>query len=116
MSKPLHRDAQNIQRPLEPQVRASAGRIVDIVQILVLDRPEMIIPLEEIVRGILTNLRISVLTNLSEPDDKRRLRRRADLPPAPLRELPAMWALIEPAAIDGTTRNRTVTKKRPRRR
>ena len=116
MSKSVHRDTKDVQRSIDPEVRASAARIVDIVQILVLARPDMIVPLEEIVRGILANLRISLVTQLWERDDKRRVRGRAELPPVPLSELPAMLALLEPTAIDGTTRKRTVTKKKQKRR
>lgn len=115
MPKLARRDPVDIQRPT-PEVRASAARIVDIVQILVLAKPEMIIPLEEIVRGILANLRSSVITQMWERDDQRRVRGRAELPRVPLSELPTMLALLEPTAVSGTTGKRTVTKKKQKRR
>ncbi|MEO8259726.1 MAG: hypothetical protein ABI868_20440 [Acidobacteriota bacterium] len=46
--------------PATPEIRASAARIIDIVQQLVIARPEMVIPLEEIVRGAMVDLRIDV--------------------------------------------------------
>jgi hypothetical protein len=48
--------AANARPPpsLESNVRASLGRIVDMLQQFVLVRPDMIIPLEEIMRGMLT--------------------------------------------------------------
>jgi hypothetical protein len=88
---------------------------VDILQVLVLARPEMIIPLEEIVRGILANLRISLVTQMWERDDERRARGRPALPQMPLSELPAMLALLERPG-DGTTRKRTAANKKQKRR
>jgi len=36
------------QRPSDAELRASAGRIVDLLQQLVIARPEMFLPLEQI--------------------------------------------------------------------
>ena len=115
MSKPARRDPKPVQRPPSPEVRASAARIVDILQVLVLARPEMIIPLEEIVKGILVNLRISLVTQMWERDDERRARGRPALPEMPLSELPAMLALLDRPA-DGTTRKHTAASKKQKRR
>ena len=44
-----------VQRPSDAELRASAGRIVDLLQQLVIARPEMVLPLEQIMRGVLAN-------------------------------------------------------------
>ena len=46
-----------LRPPMDTDVRASARRIVDILQQLVLTRPEMVIPLEEMLRRFLSDLR-----------------------------------------------------------
>jgi hypothetical protein len=65
------------------------------VQQLVLVRPEMIVPLEEIVRGVLSHILINVADHQREPDDERRVRGRAPLPPVALSELPTLKALLD---------------------
>lgn len=97
-----------VKRPSGPEVRASAARIVDILQQLVLARPEMIIPLEEIVRGILANLRVHVEEQIWKREDQSRSRGRTRLPPMPLSDLPALLALLEPPTDDTM-----MTAKRP---
>jgi hypothetical protein len=91
-------------RPSDAELRASAGRILDMLQQLVMVRPEMIIPLEEIVRGVLSNVFIHVEHQPADAKE-RRLRGRAPLPPVPLSELPHLKALLEepvpPAAAIG---------------
>jgi hypothetical protein len=80
---------------------------VDILQQIVLVRPEMVIPLEEIVSGIVENLRARVVTQIWEGQDGVRTRARQPLPPVPLSELPAMLAMLEPAeGSQRTTRKR----------
>ena len=113
MPKHLLRDQEPIRRPADADVRASAGRIVDILQQLVLVRPEMIMPLEEIVSGIVENLRSRVVTQIWERQDGPRSRARQPLPSVPLSELPAMLALLEPAGSRRTTGTRPVRSGRP---
>lgn len=115
MPKHARRDPVNIQRRTDPEVRASAARIVDILQQLVLARPEIIIPLEEIVRGILVSLRVSLVTQMWKGDDERPARGRTPLPQLPLSELPAMLALLERPATKGLTRKRSRNNRLKRR-
>jgi hypothetical protein len=79
-------------RASDDELRASAGRILDMLQQLVMVRPEMIIPLEEIVRGVLSNVFIHVEHQLR--DDRER-RGRAPLPAVPLSELPDLKAILQ---------------------
>jgi hypothetical protein len=97
--KRASRELRVIQQRSNPEVRASAARIVDILQQLVIARPEMIIPLEEIVRGILANLHVHVEGQMWHGADMKRARGRTPLPAMPLTELPALRALLEPAAV-----------------
>ena len=98
------------------EVRASAARIVDILQQLVIARPEMIIPLEEIVRGILANLHVHVETQMWHDADEKRARGRTPLPPMPLSELPALRALLDPPPAKRATRRRAVRAGKKKRR
>jgi hypothetical protein len=107
LPKHLLRDQEPLRRPSDADVRASAGRIVDILQQIVLARPEMIIPLEEIVSGIVENLRTHVVTQIWEGQEGVRSHARRPLPPVPLSQLPAMLALLEPEAGQRTSRKRT---------
>ena len=116
MPKRASRELRDIQQRSNPEVRASAARIVDILQQLVIARPEMIIPLEEIVRGILANLNVHVERQLRYDADEKRARGRAPLPPMPLSELPALRALLEPAAAKRATRQRAVSAGKKKRR
>jgi hypothetical protein len=76
------------------------------LQQVVLLRPEMIIPLEEIVTGIVTNLRVSLIAQLCEREEDLRSARRPH-PPVPLSELHAMLALLEvPSAARRARRKR----------
>ena len=59
-------DQESIQRQTDPEVRASAGRIVDILQQLVLIRPELIIPLEELVREFLATRQVVMVAQMGE--------------------------------------------------
>ena len=112
MPKPLLRDQEPIRRPSDADVRASAGRIVDILQQIVLLRPEMIIPLEEIVSGIVESLRTRVVTQIWERQEAPRSHARQPLPPVPLSELPAMLALLEPGGGRRTRRETINSRKR----
>ena len=114
MPKRASRELTILQQKSNPDVRASAARIVDILQQLVIARPEMIIPLEEIVRGILANLHVHLEKQMHDADEKR-ARGRAPLPPMPLSELSALRALLEPAARRAT-RQRAVRKGQKKRR
>lgn len=116
MPKHASREQRVIQRRSNPEVRASAARIVDILQQLVIARPEMIIPLEEIVRGILANLHVHVERQMWHDADEKRARGRTPLPPMPLSELPALRALLEPAAAKRPARQRTVRAVKKKRR
>jgi hypothetical protein len=58
----------------------------------------MIIPLEEIVRGVLSHV-FHVEDAQRQQDRERRLRGRAPLPPVPLSELPKLKALLEPRGL-----------------
>lgn len=107
MPKHLLRDHQSFQRPSDSDARASAGRIVDVLQQLVLARPDMIVALEEIVNGLVENHRARVVTQMWERQDEVGARARPPLPPVPLSELPAMLALLEPSGGQGTARKRT---------
>ena len=100
------RERKLVRRPSDAEVRSSAARIVDILQQLVIARPEMIIPLEEIVRGILANLRVSVEKQMWQREDELRSSRRTPLPALPLSELPAMQALLKPPGAEKRTRHR----------
>ena len=102
--------------PSDPEVRASAARIVDILQQLVNARPSMIIPLEEIVRGILVNLRVHLATQMWQREEEIRSRGRTPLPAVPLSELPAMLALLEPPAAERMPRKRAVRRAGEKRR
>jgi hypothetical protein len=106
-------DTLTRQRPSNQAARASAGRIVDILQQLVTARPEMLIALEEIVRGILANL---TQTWAREDEDEMRSRCRSPLPPLPLSELPAMVALLETPAAERTTKTRALRSGEKRKR
>lgn len=63
----IPRHQASIPRPPDAKVRASAGRIVDILQQLVLSRPDMILPLESVVRNFLTQHHIGIVTQDGEP-------------------------------------------------
>ena len=116
MAKRASRELKDLQQRSNPEVRASAARIVDILQQLVIARPEMIIPLEEMVRGILANLHVHVERQMwHDADEKARARGRTPLPPMPLSELPALRALLEPGA-KRATRQRAVTARKKKRR
>jgi len=86
---------------------------VDALQELVLARPEMVLPLELIMRGVLANF----FVHLEEPerwrDDEMHASRRTPLPRMPLRELPALKALLEttrPTSHDRSMRNTGMKK------
>ena len=113
MPKRASRELRAIQQRSNPEVRASAARIVDILQQLVIARPEMIIPLEEIVRGILANLHVHVEGQMWPDADEKRARGRTPLPP--LSELPALRALLEPAAKKRTGQPAVSAGKKKRR-
>jgi hypothetical protein len=83
------------QRFSDTELRASARRIVDMLQQLVLLRPEMIVPLEEIVRGVLSHV-FHLEDEKRQQDRERRARGRAPLPAVPLSELPKLKALLAP--------------------
>jgi hypothetical protein len=82
----------------DAELRASARRIVDMLQQLVLLRPDMIIPLEEIVRGVLSHV-FHVEDDERQHGRERRVRGRAPLPPVPLSELPKLKALLESCTL-----------------
>ena len=116
MPKHLLRDQEPFHRPSDSEVRAGVGRIVDILQQLVLLRPDMIVPLEEIVTGIVETFRTRIVTPVWEGQDELRFAR-PPLPPVPLSELPMMLALLEVSTGQQTTRRRTGMagrQKRPR--
>ena len=116
MPKRASRELRFIQQQSNPEVRASAARIVDILQQLVIARPEMIIPLEEIVRGILANLHLHMERQKRHDAGGKRARGRTPLPPMPLSELPALRALLEPPAARRAARPHAVgTGKKKRR-
>ena len=105
MPKRARREPINVQCPTDPAVRASAGRIVDMLQQLVFARPDMIVPLEEIVSGILISRCVSLVTQMGERDERRSLGG-TPLPEVFLSELPAMLALLELEPADaGPIRN-----------
>jgi len=114
--KRASRELRFIQQQSNPEVRASAARIVDILQQLVIARPEMIIPLEEIVRGILANLHVHVERQTRHDAGGKRARGRTPLPPMPLSELPALRALLEPPAARRAARPRAVGAGKKKRR
>jgi hypothetical protein len=108
------------RHPSGGELRASAVRILDILSQLVIARPEMINPLEQIVRGILGNFSDHLETKRWKLLVERRSRRRTPLPAMPLSELPALKALLAthpPVPGDQATRKtvkRTATsRKRP---
>jgi hypothetical protein len=80
------------------------------LQQLVMVRPEMIVPLEEIVRGVLSNVFIHVENQSRQDDRERRLRGRAPLPRMPLSELPDLKAMLE----EPVARSRALTSRRHR--
>ena len=71
----------------------------------------MIIPLEEIVVGILANHRTGVVKQMWERDDELRSRGRTPLPPVPLSELPAMLALLQRPAAGAITKRTVIPGK-----
>ena len=96
-----------IQHSPDPHVRASAGRIVDLLQQLVLVRPEMVIPLEEIVRKIANSVGVGGGTRRKERQVEPGAHGRTPLAPVPLDQWPELRALIEPPAVAGITPKRT---------
>jgi hypothetical protein len=94
--------------------RASAGRIVDILQQLVLARPEMIVPLEQIARGILGDPGDCVETQMWQREEAMHLRGRTPLPPMPLSELPALLALLQAPSAGKTSRLGAASRARTR--
>jgi len=99
------RRVQKVEPASDAELRESAGRILDMLQQLVMVRPEMIIPLEEIVRGVLSNVFIHVENHAPLDDSERRVRGRAPLPAVPLSELPDLKALLQgPASRSGAMR------------
>jgi len=105
-----------LRHPSAGEARASAARIVDVLQLLVIARPEMIIPLEEIVRGILANLHAYAEQQMWQREDATHAGRRAPLPRMPLSDLPALRALLEPPAAKRVTRTRTTRPREKRKR
>ena len=80
----MHSQESNL-RPTDSEVRASAGRIIDILQQLVLASPEMIISLEEVVREHLAKRHIGIVTQVGGPD---------------------LLGLLEPPAVERARRKR----------
>ena len=102
-----------VRRRSEAELRASAGRIVDLLQQLVIARPEMVLPLEQIMRGVLANFFVHLEEQERLRDDEMRPGRRTPLPRMPLSELPRLKALLEttePTSDDRSTR-KTVMRK-----
>jgi hypothetical protein len=97
-----------VRRPSDAELRASAGRIVDLLQQLVIARPEMVIPIEQIMRGVLANFFVHLEDQERWRDKEIRLGRRTPLPQMPLSELPALKALLE--ATLPTTADRASSK------
>jgi hypothetical protein len=89
-------------------LRASAGRIVDLLQQLVIARPEMVLPIEQIMRGVLANFFVHLEDQERWRHKEIRLGRRTPLPQMPLSELPALKALLE--ATLPTTPDRASSK------
>jgi hypothetical protein len=85
-----------VRRPSDAELRASAGRIVDLLQQLVIARPEMVLPIEQIMRGVLANFFVHLEDQERWRHKEIRLGRRTPLPQMPLSELPALKALLEP--------------------
>ena len=81
MPKHLLRDHEPFQRPSDYEVRVSIGRIVDILQQLVLARPDMIVAFGEIVEGIVES-RARVVTKSWERRGELRSRARRAPPSA----------------------------------
>src|SRR5436190_6226479 len=101
------RAGPSTRRPSHAELRASAGRIVDLVQRLVIARPEMVLPLEQIMKGVLANFFVHLEEQERCRDDELRSGRRTPLPRMPLNELPALKALLEtnlPTSHDRSTR------------
>ena len=109
-------DRKFMRRPSDAEVRGSAARIVDILQQLVIARPEMIIPLEEIVKGILANLRVSVEKQMWQREDDMRSPGGTPPPATPLSELPALQTLLKAPAAEKRTRPRAVRSAEKQRR
>ena len=84
-----------VRRPSDVELRASAGRIVDVLQQLVIARPEMVLPIEQIMRGVLANFFVHLEDQERWRHKEMRLGRRTSLPQMPLSELPALKALLE---------------------
>ena len=84
-----------VRRPPNEELRASAGRIVNMLQQLVIDRPETIIPLEEIVKEILASPRVQTEKRRRPCVDGTHSPGRSPLPPKPVPELSALQALPE---------------------
>ena len=119
---PLKRSAcagPSTRRPSDAELRASAGRIVDLLQQLVIARPEMVLPLEQIMRGVLANFFVHLEEHERWRDDEVRSGRRTPLPRMPLSELPALKALLEtnlPTSYDRLTRKIVMKKVMSRKR
>ena len=114
-------DHEFLVHPVDAEVRASAGRIIDILQQLVLVRPELIIPFEELLIGMLPGLRMRVVTQVVTQvwaqQDALASPGRTPLPAMPLSKLPGMPAVLEPPARERTIRQRTMRPAgKPRRR
>ena len=80
---------------------------MDLLQQLVIARPEMVLPLEQIMRGVLANFFMHLEEQERWRDDEMRARRRTRLPRMLLSELPALKALLEtnlPTSHDPSTR------------
>jgi hypothetical protein len=96
-----------VRRPSDAELRTSAGRIVDLLQQLVIARPEMVLPIEQIMRGVLANFFVHLEDQEHWRDREMRLGRRTSLPQMPLSELPALKALLEatlPTTRDSASR------------
>ncbi len=107
-SKPSACAGPSTRRPSDAELRASAGRIVDLLQQLVIARPEMVLPLEQIMRGVLANFFVHLEEQERSQDDEMYSGRRTPLPRMPLSELPALKALLE--ANLPTAHNRSMRK------
>ena len=84
-----------VRRLSDAELRDSAGRIVDLLQQLVIARPEMVLPVEQIMRGVLANFFVHLEDQERWRHKEMRLGRRTPLPQMPLSELPALKALLE---------------------
>ena len=107
------RAGPSTRRPSQAELRASAGRIVDLLQQLVIARPEMVLPLEQIMRGVLANFFVHLEEHERWRDDEVRSGRRTPLPRMPLSELPGLKALLEmnlPTSQDRSMRKSVMTK------